>query len=261
MRKDIRVSTLGLIIIIALFMMLIACFIYVLKGYSDYKQLNPALSRPDSADCERYELITHLPLDSVSRGGVNDKTNESNARLDSLFNIKYLTELILGPLNAVDGMVGNALAFDGDQWIKAGNKSCHNVQEFTAMVWVLQSDEEVHIPTFLAKSSWPAYDGWWLYTDDNRELGLGIAWGNGYTHVESDYNLPLNEWHHVAITVSNKKNEGFIPTVDVYASLKDNAISSELDTEQLQNEVLERLNLLSPPDYNYRIFILDPQNN
>jgi hypothetical protein len=61
----------------------------------------------------------------------------------------------------------------------------------------------------MSKSSWPFYDGWWLCSAKQgvRDIDVGIAWGNGFTHIKSGYQLPLREWHHIAVSMDNLRHE------------------------------------------------------
>jgi hypothetical protein len=126
-----------------------------------------------------------------------------------------LSHLIFGYPKLVDGKVARALEFKGRQWVSAGNDQCFVAEQSTLAAWVWQeSDDEqaAPVPTIMAKSSWPT-NGWWLCSTTqgiqaaSRYIDVGIAWGNGLKHVESGYQLPLREWHHIAVTLDNLNHQ------------------------------------------------------
>jgi hypothetical protein len=180
----------------------------ILQRFIDYRTWIPPITRPDKEECTTKGLVAHWKFDRIHEGA---RTPDDISRYDGQFqarlNMKYLSKIIYGFPEHTEGKKGKALHLNGKHWISGGNQSCFNVEKFTIALWVWQENEDLVVPTIMAKSAWEGYDGWWLCTTKDRYLDLGIAWGNGFTHVKSGYQLPLKEWHHIAVTVNNTDNE------------------------------------------------------
>lgn len=162
--------------------------------------------------CGAASLVGHWDFENLSRDGrfVTDRSGYGNhARLevaDRLFSsVRY------SPPSQVDGASGRAMALKGRQWLGAGNTDCFTAERFTLVAWIWL-DEVGNVPTIIGKSAWP-HNGWWLMTTTggiqakDRYLDLGILWPGGFAHVESGYQVPLREWHHVVVTVDNERRE------------------------------------------------------
>jgi len=206
--KSIKLMLFSLIIaVIALSFVVVLFF----KTYVNYRTINPPLTYAEKSNCTIEGLVFHWKLDSFDNGITKDESvNGITGVQQAFFNNKYISKLFYKPPVLVEGKVGKALNFNGESWISAGNKSCYNTDKFTISMWVWQDgDSDIYMPTLMAKSSWhgssDGYDGWWLCTTPNEHyVDMGIAWGNGKTHISSGYQLPLNEWHHIAVTMDNQ---------------------------------------------------------
>ncbi len=126
-----------------------------------------------------------------------------------------ISRFLFGDARLVEGKVGKAVELRARQWIAAGNNDCFTTDALSLAAWIWQETDDprdTEVPTIMAKSHWP-FDGWWLasttkgFQKESRFIDVGIAWGSGYTHVESGYQLPLKEWHHVAVALDNPRHE------------------------------------------------------
>jgi hypothetical protein len=188
-----------------------SCFIF--QKFVDYRTGQPPTTYADKNECSNDGLIFHWTFDALEDGvAVDQSRNAIHGKVQNFFNTKYLSDLLYGKPKIVEGRHGQSAQFDGRQWVSAGNKSCHTIEQFTIALWVWQDNDDIFMPTIMAKSSWygsmEGYDGWWLCTTPKKRfLDMGIAWGNGKMHVESGYHLPLNEWHHIAVSMDNVNRE------------------------------------------------------
>lgn len=186
----------------------LAINLFVLQSaYSQYTNSPPSTSLT-SETCSANGLVAHWKFDEVVDGSTPDSSGHH-----FIGKYKYWfrdqTRLLFGTPQVIQGMDGNGLEFKGRQWISAGNHGCFTTEIFTISVWVWQDRDDVVVPTIMSKSAWPSYDGWWLCstTPGLRNIDVGIAWGNGHTHIKSGYQLPLREWHHIAVSMDNIKHE------------------------------------------------------
>lgn len=163
---------------------------------------------PENGNCEVAGLIAHWKFDVLEGEQTPDASGNNNVgKVRYIFNKKYIPNLLFGQPKQSTGVENGALLLDGKQWISGGNNKCYNIDKFTISLWVWQDNREIHMPTIMAKSSWKGYDGWWLCVTPDGSVDLGIAWGNGFSHVKSGYRLPLKEWHYISCTVDNFTNE------------------------------------------------------
>ena len=108
---------------------------------------------------------------------------------------------------------GQALKFDGTNWVHAGNSKCFTQDRFTLVLWAYKDksltpvEGEWLVPTLAAKSAWPA-NGWWLCTKPNtNDLDMAISWGAGRQHIHSGFTFVPETWHHIAVTMDNLEHE------------------------------------------------------
>jgi hypothetical protein len=162
--------------------------------------------------CGASSLVGHWNFEDLSRDGrlaADESGHANHARLEVADRI--LASLRYRPPAQVHGIDGRALELTGRQWLGAGNSDCFTAERFTLAVWIWL-DEVGSVPTIVGKSAWP-HNGWWLMTTtrgiqaEDRYLDLGLLWPGGRTHVESGYQVPLREWHHVVVTVDNDRRE------------------------------------------------------
>lgn len=182
----------------------------VSKELLSYQVDNPPIVPFHSGRCPDRGLVAHWKFDELIDETASDVSGNGNiAVVGRGFN--PFARFLSGQPKIAPGHIGNSVELERKQWFLAENSSCFATDEVSVMAWVWM-ESSTYVPTILAKSSWPL-DGWWLCTTTNppqsksRFLDLGIAWGSGVTHVESGYQLPLREWHHVAVTMDNLQHE------------------------------------------------------
>jgi hypothetical protein len=204
MKKQIN-TLLILATLASLFFMATTSFL-TLRYYQRYR-IDPPTSTPNSEKCPVDGLVAHWKLDESIDGISPDSSGQHNhARFKYWFN--DLTRFVFGAPKVINGINGNGLEFKGRQWITGGNNSCFTAEQFTISAWVWQERDDMEVPSIMSKGSWP-YDGWWLCstTPGIRDIDVGIGYGSGFTHVKSGFQLPLKEWHHIAVSMDNIKHE------------------------------------------------------
>jgi hypothetical protein len=165
-------------------------------------------------------LVVHYTFDTVEGYRTPDLSGHANAgQLGSLFEnsrlfLKFPHQLREFALpGRVAGRNGSALDFNGKNWVQGGNNRCYTTDQFTVAAWVWRDSTpapkagDYLVPTIAGKSNWPA-SGWWLCTKPNTNfLDMAISLGPKITHVHSGYEIPANEWHHIAVTVDKAADE------------------------------------------------------
>jgi Concanavalin A-like lectin/glucanases superfamily len=180
------------------------------KDFTNYQADHPPGMEFKPGRCTSRGLVAHWKFDEISATKTPDASGQGN---DGEFGIplKPFAKYRYARANLVPGRIGKALDFQLQQWVLAENSACFANDEASFMAWVWMDDSAL-VPTIAAKSAWPL-DGWWLCTTTmfpqkrERFLDLGIAWGSDMTHVESGWQMPLKEWHHVAVTMDNERHE------------------------------------------------------
>lgn len=180
------------------------------RRFYEYQGGNPPISLFRKDRCKQPGLVGHWKFDEV-RGRMTP--DSSSAHNDGTLGVTpgLFAEWRTPFSKVVDGKVGKALDFPSKQWVSAENSACFATEQFTVAAWVLLDDPGV-VPTVISKSAWP-YNGWWLCTTTmnpqgrERFVDFGISWGSDFTHVESGYQLPLHEWHHIIASLDNINQE------------------------------------------------------
>ena len=178
-----------------------------------YGDGSPARAPFVAGKCGASSLVGHWRFEDLQHGGTQAAVDESgysnHARLDVAK--RLFSSLRYAPPAQVAGVHGRAVGLGGRQWLAAGNNDCFTTDRFTFAVWIWL-DEVGAVPTIVGKSAWP-HNGWWLMTTtrgiqaEDRYLDLGLLWPGGSTHVQSGYQVPLREWHHVVVTVDNPQRQ------------------------------------------------------
>ncbi len=185
----------------------ITIYFLTVSAYSQYRN-EPPISSASAEKCTANGLVAHWKFDEAV-GGITPDTGSFNnpGRFKYWFRDRF--GFYFGEPSVIKAVDGNGLEFRGKQWVSGGNNSCFATEAFTISVWVWQDRDDMEIPTIMAKSSWPFYNGWWLCstTQGVRDIDVGISWGNGFAHVKSGYQLPLKEWHHIAVSMDNTRHE------------------------------------------------------
>lgn len=201
----------------------IGLLIFGTFGFIRYRHENPPISTHMGKDYNKDNslgLVAYWKFDKIEKDKtVIDYSGHGNhGKVLSAINMNFPVKTIKHPwrLNyifgrhkMVKGIRGNAIEIYGRPWISGGNNKAYNTEKFTIAVWVWRErDDDNNTPTIMAKASWPHYDGWWLTTKYGTNfIDMGIAWGEAYQHVESGFELPLKEWHHIAVTMNNADHE------------------------------------------------------
>ena len=193
---------------------------FILYLCVDYRHSNPPVRTCSVKQVKNpgSGLVSYWSFDNMYDDKVEDKSgNKNTGRIESSINRHFIRKMIksyfdvdyiLGTHRIVEGVKGNAIRINGRQWIAGGNIDAYNTNTFTVSVWVWRDNDKYSVPTIMAKGSWPYFDGWWLTTKpEERGIDMGIAWGTSFEHIESGYELPLKEWHHVAVTMNNDDHE------------------------------------------------------
>ncbi len=109
--------------------------------------------------------------------------------------------------------LGQALQFNGKNWVAAGNNQCYTKDVFTLSLWAWKDKAPAIVkgdwlvPTLAAKSDWPG-SGWWLCTEPNtNNIDMAISFGVARKHIHSGYLLAPETWHHFSVTMDNNHHE------------------------------------------------------
>lgn len=195
----------------------ISLLLFVSYLSNHYWQGQPPTTRHSQKHKQRdsKEPVSHWEFETTKSFYLNDiDGNKYLGSVKSIIMMQYPRKILnrifnahfaLGTPKIVRGINGNAIEIDGKQWISGGNFSEYNTNTFTISTWVYREHNDDMVPTFISKSSWP-YDGWFLCAN-KRNIEMGIAWGESQTHIESGYELPIKEWHHIAVTMNNQAHE------------------------------------------------------
>jgi hypothetical protein len=179
------------------------------RRLASYKANNARVTNFEAGRCRSKGLVAHWKFDEATSFGTPDSSPAAN---HGRFELAPGAGVLEKPPRLVEGRVGKALELGQKQWVIGGNNDCFASEQITVAAWVWQKDESGTVPTIAAKSGFP-FDGWWLCSTSTRIQGherfidLGIAWGSGYSHVNSGYQLPLREWHHIAASLDNAAHE------------------------------------------------------
>lgn len=180
------------------------------REFVDYRVENPETMPFDAAPCSRVGLVAWWPLDSLNGAESPDQGGLGHT-LHAARSFAPLAALRFPYPSAAAGHLAGSLQFSTNQWLIGPNGPCFASEAAGVTAWVWM-DAAAHVPTIVAKSAWPS-DGWWLLTTtldpfgSDRFLELGLASGSGFFHVKSGYQMPLNAWHHVAVSMDNAAHE------------------------------------------------------
>jgi hypothetical protein len=199
-----------LVVLAILLIASLAGYVLLLRAFHLYEDEHPPSSAFVTGKCKTPGLVAHWTFDDITSDVAPDASPSANhGRLE--VGRRPLSKLRHGLPAQTLGVRGKALQFAEQQWISAGNNDCFTAEQFTFAAWVWL-EQTGNAPTIAGKAAWP-HNGWWLMTTskgpqaNERYLDLGISWGSGRAHVQSGYQLPLREWHHIVLTVSNTRRE------------------------------------------------------
>jgi len=204
------------IIILSAILIIITCILLLVSFvFIKYWRFNPPItsSRRGEDYSESIGLVAHWDFEGINQAIIKDKSGNNNHGSlkkivyyhypEKIISTLFFTKIPFKTAKMVEGLNGNTIHINSKQWVSGGNIKAYNTNTFTIALWIWKDDSKHRTPTIMAKSSWP-YDGWWLCTKPNtRFIDMGIAWGSSNKHIESGYELPINEWHHIAVTMDN----------------------------------------------------------
>ena len=190
-----------------LILILSGILIFIVSYTLNYRTYYPPNGKKiNSNNIKNNQLVSYWKFDDLKERVTYDYSgNENHAILKSYLGFGFL----YGYPSLIEGKDDNALEFNGTSWVSGMNLNQYNINRFSVSVWVWMDDDQTNdVPTIMAKGNWSTLDGWWLCTKPGtRFVDMGIAWGESFKHIESGFELPLKEWHHIAVVMDNVDNE------------------------------------------------------
>ena len=168
----------------------------------------------------RDQLLVHHPLDGDIAGvyagnpppvsqGVTAHLRAPKEPVTLTFPVNVTLED--GQPLFVPGRVGEAMSFDGQRFINAGDIANFTYADpFTLAAWIYPTAADgVIVSRALAGDQ--GEQGWGLYLLDGKlQVNLSQRYADDGLRIESRDVLPLNEWQHVLVTYDGKRvPEGF----------------------------------------------------
>ncbi|MBM62977.1 MAG: hypothetical protein CL484_08530 [Acidobacteria bacterium] len=136
----------------------------------------------------------------------------------------------------VPGKVGEALSFDGQRFVNAGDIGNFTYNDpFSVAVWIYPTvDNGVIVSRALAGDE--GERGWGVYLVDGKiQVNLAQRYMDDGLRVVTTDELPLNEWQHLTVTYDGKKMPGgFV----VYLNAE--SVSLETETDGINNPIRTR---------------------
>ena len=164
----------------------------------------------------RDRLLVHYPLDGDIAGVyTGEPVTVSPGVTAGLRGNATEPEIVTVPVNVtledgqplfVPGRVEEALSFDGQRFINAGDIANFTYDDpFTLAAWIYPTAADgVLVSRALAGDQ--GERGWGLYFVDGRvRVNLSNRWQDDGLRVETRDELPLNEWQHVLVTYDGKR--------------------------------------------------------
>jgi hypothetical protein len=203
---------------ISTFLLALSCYIY--STSIGLLNRNPKMLYLDPCKQPEKGLVFNWSFDQVDGVHTDDSSgNGIPGRMGSLFDNHRLFFKIPTRFRSfalprqVEGVNGKSLLFNGRNWVSAGNCKCFASDTFSLSMWIWRTKTrpavkgDWFVPTLAAKSSWPG-TGWWLCTQPNTaNLDMAVSWGSERRHIHSGFEIPPEEWHHVAVTMDNVRHE------------------------------------------------------
>jgi hypothetical protein len=149
-----------------------------------------------------------------------------------------LTGKIMGTVKRVNGRLGQALSFDGNTFVNAGQiGDFENTTRFSIAAWIQLTSNEAS--TVLSKiDEGNAYRGYDLIMESGRVAAHFVhSWPDKAFKVVSKNAISLNEWHHIAMTYDGCQRaagvriyvDGNLQDIEVTT---DNELSGTLKTDK-----------------------------
>ena len=168
----------------------------------------------------RDKLLVHHPLDGDIAGIYTGEPVTVSQGVTAHLRTPRQPVTVTLPVNATledgqprfaPGRVGEAMSFDGQRFINAGDIANFTYAEpFTLAVWIYPTASDgVIVSRALADDQ--GERGWGLYLLDGKlQVNLSQRYADDGLRVESRDVLPLNEWQHVLVTYDGQRvPEGF----------------------------------------------------
>jgi len=140
-------------------------------------------------DLQPAELVTRFAFEETEGDAVLDDVKPGR------------TATIRGSAQRVTGRIGQALAFDGGNYVDAGDVGAfEGTEAFSMAAWIRLASNEPH--TVLSRiDEDAAYRGYDLIMEGGKVAAHFVhTWPGNAFKVVSRKSVPLNEWHHVAVT-------------------------------------------------------------
>jgi hypothetical protein len=163
----------------------------------------------------RDQLLVHHPLDGDIAGVYTGQPITVSPSVTSALranrpppavNLPVTVTMEGGEPRFVPGRVGEALSFDGERFVNAGDIGNFTYNDpFSVGVWIYPTAKDgVIVSRALAGDQ--GEQGWGLYLVDGKiQVNLSQRYMDDGLRIETDDVLPLNEWQHLLVTYDGKK--------------------------------------------------------
>jgi hypothetical protein len=184
------------------------------------KQWEKSLRKGGSVDWEyRHKLLVHYPLDGDIAGVFTGEQliHREKAKLtqpafirtgDDDDTVTYPVKVALrdGKPHFVNGPRGEAVSFDGQRYIEAGNIANFIYDDpWTMSAWINPTDANGVILS-RARIGDDGEQGWGLHLEDGKILvNMSYRFGEDALRVETQDALPLDEWQHILVTYDGNR--------------------------------------------------------
>ena len=168
----------------------------------------------------RDQLLVHYPLDGDIAGVYAGNPPPVSQGVTAHLRAPRQPVTVTFPVNVTledgqplfaPGRVGEAMSFDGQRFINAGDIANFTYADpFTLAAWIYPTAADgVIVSRALAGDQ--GEQGWGLYLLDGKlQVNLSQRYADDGLRIESRDVLPLNEWQHVLVTYDGKRvPEGF----------------------------------------------------
>ncbi len=107
-------------------------------------------------------------------------------------------------VQSIPGQVGNALSFDGNDYVSVADAgSLRLTEKFTLTAWVKETGTNSYAKILSRRNG----NYFYFLGVDNGKPYAGIGDGNSYTVSDKSFSVPLNEWHHLAVTFNTNQDK------------------------------------------------------
>jgi hypothetical protein len=148
-----------------------------------------SLTPEQRTDLRPEGLVTRFAFEETDGNAVTDEVKPERIAA------------IQGSVQRVSGRIGQALAFDGSNYVDAGDIGAfEGTEAFTMAAWIRLASNDAH--TVLSRIDEDAsFRGYDLIMEGGKIAAHFVhAWPNNAFKVVSKKSVSLNEWHHIAVT-------------------------------------------------------------